>query len=222
VSSSPLVASSLMMTHIELACYQVGVAAVDRCKPCNPPAIRSAYTACQDDVTHRTSHRQAGLAAIVCYKMPNQRVSSCLWCSPSRSCPLRSRLVHCSFQQPSCLIKGSNATWVLQLPVRKPPYAGTTGAKRDHPPSNHAGHLGNALLATTSHDGLLANFMRAAHAGLLTIFVGATSARSLQDRRPPPNKCQALQSLRQRLLPGHLPTPWTVTPKSSTRSPPCQ
>jgi hypothetical protein len=47
------------------------------------------------------------------------------------------------------------------LPVRKPSYAGTTAAERDHPPPNHAGHLGNAnLLATTSHSGLLTNFVK--------------------------------------------------------------
>ena len=53
-------------------------------------------------------------------------------------------------------------------------------AERDHPPPNHAGHLGNTnLLATTSHAGLLANFVGAAHASLLALFVGATSAQSL-------------------------------------------
>jgi hypothetical protein len=57
--------------------------------------------------------------------------------------------------------------------------------------------------------------------GLLANFVGATSTRSLPDRCPPPSRCQALQSLRQRPLPSHLSTPWTLYPKTSTRSPPC-
>jgi hypothetical protein len=40
-------------------------------------------------------------------------------------------------------------------------------AKRDHPPPNHAGHLGNAnLLATTSHAGLFTSFMGATQTSL--------------------------------------------------------
>lgn len=52
------------------------------------------------------------------------------------------------------------------------------GRRRAGPPAaNHAGHHGNAnLLATTSHAGILANSVGAAHAGLLAIFVDATSA----------------------------------------------
>jgi hypothetical protein len=71
------------------------------------------------------------------------------WHSPSRSRPPRSRLVHCSFPQPSCLIKDRSAAWVIQLLVRKPPYAGKAAAERDHLPSNHAGHLGNVNLLAT-------------------------------------------------------------------------
>ena len=91
--SSPLVLSSPTMTHTELACCQAGLAAVGRYEPCSRHSIGSACAACQDDVPHRTSHRQVGLAAIVRCKLPNQRVSSCLWRSQSRSRPPRTRRV---------------------------------------------------------------------------------------------------------------------------------
>ena len=70
--SSPLAMSLPTMIHTELACYQVGPAAVGRCEPCSPPAIGSACVAYQDDVPHRTRHCQAGLVTIARCKLPNQ------------------------------------------------------------------------------------------------------------------------------------------------------
>jgi hypothetical protein len=43
--------------------------------------------------------------------------------------------------------------------------------RNDHPLPTHAGHLGNALLATASHASLLTNFVGADHASLLAIIV---------------------------------------------------
>jgi hypothetical protein len=55
--SSPLAPSSPIMTHTKLPCCQAGLAAIDRCKPRNSPAIGSAWAAYQDDVPCRTSQR---------------------------------------------------------------------------------------------------------------------------------------------------------------------
>jgi hypothetical protein len=75
---SPLAPSLPTMIHTELACCQAGLAVIGRYELYSPPIIRSACTACQDDVLFQTSHRKAGLATIVRCKLPNQRVSSCL------------------------------------------------------------------------------------------------------------------------------------------------
>ena len=91
--SSSLAPSLPTMIHTELACCQAGLAAVGRYEPCSRHAIGSACAACQDDVPHLTSHCQVGLAAVARCKLPNQRVSSCLWRSPSCSRPPRTRRV---------------------------------------------------------------------------------------------------------------------------------
>jgi hypothetical protein len=96
------------MTHTELACFPAGLVVVGRYKQCSHSAIGSACGTCQDDVPHRTSHRQARLAVVARYKLPNQHVRSCLWRSPSRSHPPRSRRVHSCFHQPSCLCQSEN------------------------------------------------------------------------------------------------------------------
>jgi hypothetical protein len=75
---SPLAPSLPTMIHAEIACCQAGLAVIGRYELYSPPIIRSACTACQDDVLFQTSHRKAGLATIVRCKLPNQRVSSCL------------------------------------------------------------------------------------------------------------------------------------------------